>query len=124
MRSSSVSSPSRSSGSSQLKEASLIRAGWCFSAFSASWDIERLHGVRIWSSGFSQTVEGAVPSGKRRTLPERRGFAINTSHAPVAQLDRALPSEGKGQRFESSRARHFRVEILLKIPRLAAAPHW
>jgi hypothetical protein len=25
--------------------------------------------------------------------------------APVAQLDRALPSEGKGQRFESSRAR-------------------
>ena len=33
--------------------------------------------------------------------------------APVAQLDRALPSGGKGQRFESSRARHFQV-ILLK----------
>ena len=33
-----------------------------------------------------------------------------TSHlkvsAPVAQLDRVLPSEGRGQRFESSRARH------------------
>ncbi len=26
---------------------------------------------------------------------------------PVAQLDRALPSEGRGQRFESSRDRHF-----------------
>ena len=26
--------------------------------------------------------------------------------APVAQLDRALPSGGRGQRFESSRARH------------------
>ena len=27
-------------------------------------------------------------------------------HAPVAQLDRVLPSEGKGHRFESCRARH------------------
>src|SRR5690606_20647451 len=27
--------------------------------------------------------------------------------APIAQLDRALPSGGKGQRFESSWARHF-----------------
>ena len=27
--------------------------------------------------------------------------------APVAQLDRALPSEGRGQKFESSRARQF-----------------
>ena len=26
--------------------------------------------------------------------------------APVAQLDRALPSEGRGQRFESSRVHH------------------
>ena len=28
-------------------------------------------------------------------------------YALVAQLDRALPSEGRGQRFESSRVRHF-----------------
>ena len=28
--------------------------------------------------------------------------------APLAQLDRALPSEGRGQRFESSRDRHFK----------------
>jgi hypothetical protein len=27
-------------------------------------------------------------------------------HAPVAQLDRALPSEGKGHTFESCRVRH------------------
>ena len=43
---------------------------------------------------------------------------------PVAQLDRALPSGGKGQRFESSRARHIstnyrykgRYHPLLAIP--------
>ena len=29
--------------------------------------------------------------------------------APVAQLDRALPSEGKGHTFESCRARHFAI---------------
>ena len=28
-------------------------------------------------------------------------------NAPVAQLDRALPSEGKGRTFESCRVRHF-----------------
>ena len=28
-------------------------------------------------------------------------------NAPVAQLDRALPSEGKGHTFESCRVRHF-----------------
>lgn len=31
--------------------------------------------------------------------------------APVAQLDRALPSEGRGQRFESSRVRHYTPEL-------------
>src|ERR1700722_19297454 len=30
---------------------------------------------------------------------------LSKANAPVAQLDRALPSEGKGQRFESPRAR-------------------
>ena len=32
-----------------------------------------------------------------------------TNHAPVAQLDRALPSEGKGHTFELCRVRHFRL---------------
>ena len=35
-------------------------------------------------------------------------------HAPVAQLDRALPSGGKGQRFESSRARHISTNYRYK----------
>ena len=33
--------------------------------------------------------------------------------APVAQLDRALPSGGRGQGFESLRARHFMKPMLL-----------
>ena len=32
--------------------------------------------------------------------------AKRSRHAPIAQLDRALPSEGRGQRFESSWVRH------------------
>ncbi len=38
-------------------------------------------------------------------LPLVRVSSIEGLHAPVAQLDRALPSEGKGRTFESSRAR-------------------
>ena len=34
------------------------------------------------------------------------GASYRAGQAPVAQLDRALPSEGRGQRFESSRVRH------------------
>ena len=34
------------------------------------------------------------------------GFRYLGLDAPVAQLDRALPSEGRGQGFESLRARH------------------
>jgi hypothetical protein len=37
--------------------------------------------------------------------------------APVAQLDRALPSEGKGHTFESCRVRQFGTE--LGTPKLA-----
>ena len=35
-----------------------------------------------------------------------RRFLYWKNYAPVAQLDRALPSEGRGQGFESLRARH------------------
>jgi hypothetical protein len=34
------------------------------------------------------------------------GAAPILPQAPVAQLDRALPSEGKGREFESRRVRH------------------
>ena len=36
--------------------------------------------------------------------------------APIAQLDRALPSEGRGQRFESSWVRHFSLHIRPGVP--------
>ena len=59
---------------------------------------------------------GAARRVKRRkrgiSLPRRirlwdREFAVPSANdAPVAQLDRALPSEGRGHRFESCRARH------------------
>ena len=32
--------------------------------------------------------------------------ALRENNAPVAQLDRVLPSEGRGRRFKSCRARH------------------
>ena len=43
--------------------------------------------------------QGAVAAALRMRYVRR--------NAPVAQLDRALPSEGRGQGFESLRARHF-----------------
>jgi hypothetical protein len=49
----------------------------------------------------------AVPL-ENPALPSARQSAIHLPRiAPVAQLDRALPSEGKGHTFESCRARHF-----------------
>ena len=36
----------------------------------------------------------------------RQGSGYGTGHGPVAQLDRASPSEGEGRRFESFRVRH------------------
>jgi hypothetical protein len=41
--------------------------------------------------------------------------------APVAQLDRALPSEGRGHRFESCRVRHSPVAITIFPPRAGAS---
>src|SRR5205807_5396185 len=43
------------------------------------------------------------PQGRCRPPANR----LNEPNAPVAQLDRALPSEGKGHTFESCRVRHF-----------------
>ena len=51
----------------------------------------------------SAASAGSTPGIERRCrLPP---LPLSRRHAPVAQLDRALPSEGRGQRFESSRAR-------------------
>ena len=46
-----------------------------------------------------------VPAKAGRQRP--RNLKGDEYNAPVAQLDRALPSEGKGQGFESLRARQF-----------------
>src|SRR6516225_6177661 len=105
MRSSSVNSPSRSSGSSHWNDASLICAlfGTRGSVFSATWLIVYLPDGAI--SQLAPSLGGRLGSGKRPPLPRRQPSAIYTLNAPVAQLDRALPSEGRGQGFESLRAR-------------------
>lgn len=47
----------------------------------------------------------------------------NALSAPVAQLDRVLPSEGRGHRFESCRARHSNQSIPVGLPPLGGPPH-
>jgi hypothetical protein len=47
--------------------------------------------------------QGGLAAGVWRRAPKWARIAL---YAPVAQLDRALPSEGRGQGFESLRVRH------------------
>jgi hypothetical protein len=52
----------------------------------------------------------------------RRETCSRHSLAPVAQLDRVLPSEGRGRTFESSRARQFSTrQIPLTAPTISRA---
>ena len=51
-----------------------------------------------------QYIFGRLSGQKSWTLEKLRVRIIDS--APLAQLDRARPSGGRGQRFESSRARH------------------
>src|SRR5947209_6120511 len=57
--------------------------------------------------------------GHRRSAAFRacgeKACSLSRRHAPVAQLDRALPSEGKGQRFESCRVRHTLMVLLMSV---------
>ena len=46
------------------------------------------------------------------------GAAIDVHSAPVAQLDRALPSEGRGRGFESRRVRHSFPQYIQMVTRL------
>ena len=57
-------------------------------------DQGRFLGLRYMSPTTGQAVAASA------------AFRYLNPHAPVAQLDRALPSEGRGQGFESLRARH------------------
>ncbi len=54
----------------------------------------------------ADTNQGGSSTGHRSVVRPTKSCTIATSRPPVAQLDRALPSGGRGQRFESSRAGH------------------
>ena len=62
-------------------------------------------------------VSGAAPArlpveGRMKYRAARGRTFDHEAFAPVAQLDRALPSEGRGRAFESRRVRQF---LLIKI---------
>ena len=60
--------------------------------------------------GRFRAIEAARGAGEipLAFLPLATATAKSPPHAPVAQLDRALPSEGRGHRFESCRVRQIR----------------
>ena len=62
--------------------------------------------IRARNVGASdRNARSATAALNVRPLPLAGVSSIKNTRAPVAQLDRALPSEGKGRTFESSRAR-------------------
>jgi hypothetical protein len=70
----------------------------------------RKHGgvVPGWQAAAARPgLSGARLPGPVLDGTRSRAVSSRPRHAPVAQLDRVLPSEGRGQRFESSRARHY-----------------
>lgn len=100
---------------------------------SLAWHLPHLGCQTLFASCKTWTAE-KNPQAKSFTGPQRRapGTSVRTASrqrcwfglpmrcavgrgtgsfqaalAPVAQLDRALPSGGRGREFESSRARHF-----------------
>ena len=93
------------------------------------------HALGTWRAGAPETIRTSelcrrsFHAGQNRAisgpLPLRAVSSIEDGQAPVAQLDRALPSEGKGRTFESSRARHIFQELnflTLKPDLLRVAP--
>jgi len=50
-------------------------------------------------------LEGKAELQKTTKFLEKSAQSVSFRQAPVAQLDRALPSEGRGHRFESCRVR-------------------
>ncbi len=67
---------------------------------------------------FKLCYNNRAMSGRRIFYPYPQHPPIETEreHVPVAQLDRALDSDSKGQRFESSRVRHVAVDSAIPIP--------
>ena len=54
-------------------------------------------------------LDGSTGRCVAERLRSLRSSAVNRPRAPVAQLDRVLPSEGRGRTFESCRARQLSV---------------
>lgn len=55
---------------------------------------------------FDSSLSHHIPYGKAPLGAIGFRHLLVVFHVPVAQLDRALPCEGKGRTFESSRERH------------------
>ena len=73
-------------------------------AFGAAREIALLR-QQVDRGGLSVPRADLRSAALRADVAAPAAFRYFTVVAPVAQLDRALPSEGKGQRFESPRAR-------------------
>ena len=101
----------------------------CVAPFTAMRDSpvkERMTLTRTASDKRLQHLVRVYADRKKRSnaiasLPRPAQSSNSTGVAPVAQLDRALPSEGRGQRFESFRARHF-IDITIARTRCPAYP--
>jgi hypothetical protein len=59
----------------------------------------------------ASACSGILWPGLEKPSSHRQGRQQQES-APVAQLDRVLPSEGRGHRFESCRARHYNQPVM------------
>ena len=71
-----------------------------------------MHRTQTLSGEMAEQAEGAPLLREYRVQKLYRGFESLSHrhllyHAPVAQLDRVLGYEPSGQRFESSRVRHY-----------------
>ena len=67
--------------------------------------LARLPLRRHWVAPIFLLAEHIRVGHSAPALPQRARSANDVFAAPVAQLDRALPSEGRGREFESRRAR-------------------
>ena len=80
-------------------------------------------GAGRWVTPLDPAERRSAPRGP---LPAAAQSATSSREAPVAQLDRALPSEGKGHTFESCRVRHLFLYLTTRsarpIPELQCCP--
>jgi hypothetical protein len=61
--------------------------------------------LTLYSLTTKSACQPALPGSAAASLRANRRHVVTAHRTPVAQLDRALPSEGRGHKFESCRAR-------------------